>query len=263
MKIIRNNLLCTLNHPGENRTAGLLKQIVGIVLDIRTALDLCTEGNYDESSPGTLINCTDLWQVIGIKHQRMGRNIGERIFVFLLCIDFIRGAELLYIGCVKSHTFLQFGGNEQSFTFCLGKFRLYISAASDRQHIGRDIATVGTKDSRHHIPEGRLAVSAFTVGNDKSLHIDLAHCGKTYDFLDIVNKGNIVLEEGVQSILPDIRSVISGGNSGLLGNEIFRVMITQTAGALAKVYRTGRTVQQKFIRIQKLLLNLKHRSCLF
>ena len=263
MKIIRNNLLCTLNHPGENRTAGLLKQIVGIVLDIRTALDLGTKWNHDESSPGTLINCTDLWQMVGIKHQRMGRNIGERVFVFLLCIDFIRGAKLLNIGCVESHAFLQFSSNEQSFAFGLGKFRLNISAASDRQHIGRDIATVGTKDSRHHIPEGTLAVSAFTVSNDKCLHIDLAHCGQTYDFLHIVNKGSIILEEGVQSILPDIRSVFSGVNSGLLGNEIFRVMVTQTADALAKVYRTGRTVQQKFIRIQKLLLNLKHRSCLF
>ena len=193
----------------------------------------------------------------------MGRNIGEGIFVFLLCIDFIRGAELLNIGCVESHAFLQFSSNEQSFTFCLGKFRLYISAASDRQHIRRDISAIGTKGSRNHIPEGRLAVSSFTIGNDKCLHIDLAHCGQTYDFLHIVNKAGIILEEGVQSIIPDIRSVFSGINSGLLGNEIFRVMVTQTADALAKVNRAGRTIQKKLIRIQEPLLNLKHRSCLF
>ena len=165
----------------------------------------------------------------------MSRHIGERVFVLLFCINFIRGTELLYIRGIKTHTFLQLCCNEQSFALCLRQFRFYITAAANGQHIRRDISAISAKNTGYHIPKSGLTVSTFAVGNNQSLHINLAHCRQTYDSLHIINKSSIFLEEGRKGILPNFHTVFTGVNRSLLGNEIFGIVFTHGICAFTQI----------------------------
>ena len=110
--IAGNDALCTLDNPLKDCAARHLEQEVRIVLDVSFALDLGVEGDHDEPPPGTLVNGPDPWQMVGVQHQRVGGDIGERRLVLFLRIDFIRGAELLDIGGVQAHPLLQLGGDD-------------------------------------------------------------------------------------------------------------------------------------------------------
>src|SRR5699024_1499337 len=87
-----NRLLRTFDHPFQYVAAGLLIKEIRIILDIAVTDDLRIEGDHDQPAPDTVIICSDLRKMIGIKDQRVARNERERRLVFLLSENLIRGA---------------------------------------------------------------------------------------------------------------------------------------------------------------------------
>lgn len=77
----------------------------------------------------------------------------QRVLVFFLGKDIVRGAELLDGRIVQTGAFLHLGSNQQTFAFDLGHFRLDVPAASDCQGVGRDVAGVQTEHAGDGIPE--------------------------------------------------------------------------------------------------------------
>ena len=62
----------------------------------------------------------------------MAGHIAEGVLILFLCIDFVGRAELLHIGCVQAHTFLQFGSNDEPLSLGLGQLRFHIPFAAHR-----------------------------------------------------------------------------------------------------------------------------------
>ena len=49
------DFLCALDHPGQNTFACVLLEAIAIVLDVALALNLCIEGDDDQSAPSAVI----------------------------------------------------------------------------------------------------------------------------------------------------------------------------------------------------------------
>ena len=96
-------------------------------------------------------------------------------------------------------------------------------------------ATIGAQHTGERIPEGGFSVTAFTVSNDQALDTDLPDSGKTSDLLNIIDELVVTAEEGLQSVLPDIHTIIGRVNRGLLGNEIRRSVLMSGRKANTKV----------------------------
>ena len=84
-----NRLLGSLDDPLQDVTAGLLIEIIRIILDVAVADDLCIEGNDDQSPPDAIIVGTNLRQVVRVEDQRVRRREGKRRLVLLLRKDLI------------------------------------------------------------------------------------------------------------------------------------------------------------------------------
>ena len=84
--------------------------------------------------------------------------------------------------------------------------RLPLASASSGLtfRFGGHVAAVGTQYAGDGIPEGGLAVAAFSVGDDQCFDIDLADGGETHDLLHIVHELGVTEEEGIQRGLPQI-----------------------------------------------------------
>ena len=95
LEVQGNGLLGSLDDPLQNVAAGLLIEIIRIVLDIAVADDLGIEGNDDQTPPDSVVVGSDLGQMVRVEDQCMGRREGEGRFIFLLREDLIRGTELL------------------------------------------------------------------------------------------------------------------------------------------------------------------------
>ena len=98
MEIGGNGLLCALNHPLDDGGAGVLQQVLGIVLDVTFAPDLGIKGYDDQSPPDTGIHGTHLRKMVGIQHEGVRRTKFERVAVLFFCRNLIRRAELLHDG---------------------------------------------------------------------------------------------------------------------------------------------------------------------
>ena len=166
--IAGNDALCALDDPLKDRAARRFEQEVRIVLDVCFALDLGVEGDHDEPPPGALVNRPDPGQMVGIQHQRVGGDIGERRLVLFLRIDLVRGAELLDVGGVQAHPFLQLGGDDHPLALGFRQFRLHVALAAHSQGVCGHIAGVGAKHTGDGVPEGGFAVPALAVGNDQA-----------------------------------------------------------------------------------------------
>ena len=179
--------------------------------------------------------------MVGIQHQRVGGDIGERRLVLFLRIDLVRGAELLDVGCVQAHPFLQLGGDDHPLALGFRQFRLHVALAAHSQGVCGHIAGVGAKHTGDGVPEGGFSVPALAVGNDQGFNVDLADGGKPHDLLYIADQVGVPLEEGPEGVLPDIHAVPGRVHRRLLRDIVLGVVFPysprpQIAGA-------GRQVQ--------------------
>lgn len=126
-----------------------------------------------------------------------GRLEGKRILVFLLRKDIICRAELLDGRVVEPCTFLHLGSNKKSLALNLGHFRFDVSAATNGQGICRNVTGVKTKHTGDGIPEGGLAITAITIGDDQRFHVNLTDRSKPTDHLHIIDELLIVLEDEI------------------------------------------------------------------
>lgn len=222
-----NDLFCAFYDPGKNAFSGILIQVVAVVLDVALSLDLGIERDDDQAAPGTVIGCTDLRQMVGVKRQAVAGRKAERVFVLFLREDVIGGAELLDGGIVQPSVFLHRGGDEQTLAFDLRHLRLHIPAASEGQCVSGDVTAVQTQDSGDGVPEGRLAVAATAVCDDKRFDLNL------------------------------------GRNSCGLGDEVLRGMLPGTGYAQTEVIGGIRGAEQEGSCIQILRRDFQHRAGLF
>ena len=257
MVVLGDDALGSLDDPRQDRATGLVVQVVGVVLDVRVALDLCVEGDDDQPTPCPGVNGTNLGQMVGIEHEGVAGHIGKRVLVLFLGVDLVGGAELLHVGGVQPHAFLQLGGDDETFALGLSQLRLDIPLAADRQGIGGHVAAVGTQHTGDGIPEGRLAVAAFTIGDDQRFDIDLADGGEAHDLLHIAHELDVTEEEGIQRGIPDILAGIGRVHGGHLRNEVSGTVFVCVGDAHAQVIGPGRRVQQELIRVQLLLVDLQ------
>ena len=158
--------------------------------------------------------------MVGIQHQRVGGDIGERRLVLFLRIDLVRGAELLDVGCVQAHPFLQLGGDDHPLALGFRQFRLHVALAAHSQGVCGHIAGVGAKHTGDGVPEGGFSVPALAVGNDQGFNVDLADGGKPHNLLHIANQVGVPLEEGLEGVLPDIHAV-----PGRVHRRLFRDIV--------------------------------------
>lgn len=158
-----DDILGALDDPGKNALSGILIQVVAVVLDVTLALNLGIERDHDKATPGAIIGCTDLRQMVGVKHQAVAGRKAEGVFVLFLRKDVIGGTELLDGGIVQPSAFLHLGGNEQTLSLNLCHLRLDIPTAAEGQRVCGDVAAVKTQDSGDGVPEGGLTVAATAV----------------------------------------------------------------------------------------------------
>ena len=158
--------------------------------------------------------------MVGIQHQRVGGDIGERRLVLFLRIDLVRGAELLDVGGVQAHPFLQLGGDDHPLALGFRQFRLHVALAAHSQGVCGHIAGVGAKHTGDGVPEGGFSVPALAVGNDQGFNVDLADGGKPHNLLHIANQVGVPLEEGLEGVLPDIHAV-----PGRVHRRLFRDIV--------------------------------------
>ena len=243
--------------PGQNRTACLVIEVIGIVLDVRFSGDFSIERDNDQPTPGTGIHGTDLGQVIGIEDERMAGHIAEGVLILFLSVDFVGGAELLHIGCVQAHTLLQLGSDDEPLSLGLGQLRFHVPFAAHCQRIGGHIATVGAEHPGDGVPEGRLAIASLAVSDNQGLNVDLANSSKTDNLLYIIHELPVTKEKGVERILPDVRSGYGRVHTGLLGDKIRCNMVMCSGQPQSQIIGERRGVQQEFIRIQFLLVDLQ------
>ena len=257
MVVLGDDALGSLDDPCQDRATGLVVQVVSIVLNVRVAFDLRVEGNDDQTTPCPGINRTDLGQMVGIEHEGVAGHIGKRVLVLFLGVDLVGGAELLDRGGVQPHAFLHLGGDDESFALGLSQLRLDVPFAADRQGIGGHVAAVGTQHAGDGIPEGGLAVAAFTIGDDQRFDIDLADGGEAHDLLYIAHELRVTEEEGVQRGVPDIFAGIGRVHGGHLRNEVSGAVFVCVGDTHAQIIGPGRRVQQELIRVQLLLVDLQ------
>ena len=179
--------------------------------------------------------------MVGIQHQRVGGDIGERRLVLFLRIDLVRGAELLDVGCVQAHPFLQLGGDDHPLALGFRQFRLHVALAAHSQGVCRHIAGVGAKHTGNGIPEGGLAVPALAVGNDQCFNVDLADGGKPHDLLYIADQVGVPLEEGPEGVLPDIHAVPGRVYRRLLRDIVLGIVLPNSPRP--QIAGSGRQVQ--------------------
>ena len=187
----------------------------------------------------------------------MAGHIAEGVLILFLGVDFVGGAELLHIRCVQAHTFLQLGSDDEPLSLGFGQLRFHVPFAAHRQRIGGHIATVGAKHPRDGVPEGGLAVAALAVSNNQGLDVDLANSSKADNLLYIIHELPVTEEEGVERILPDVRPGRGWVHTGLLGDKVCGDMVMCSGQPQPKVIGERRGVQQEFIRIQLLLVDLQ------
>ena len=66
-----DGLLGTLYDPAHNIRAGVLEQVIRVILDVAAAFDLCLKRDDNQSAPGTFIGGTDLWKMVCVQHNGM------------------------------------------------------------------------------------------------------------------------------------------------------------------------------------------------
>ena len=170
-----NRLLGALDNPLQDVAAGLLIEIIRIVLDIAVADDLGIEGNDDQSPPDPVVIGADLGKMVRVEDQRVRRCKGKGSLVFLFREDLIRRADLLDHRGIEPHALLHLGGNDKTLSLQLCHLRLHISLAVHGQRLCGQLPAVGSKHPGDRVPEGRLAVGTTAIGDDQMLLIDLAN----------------------------------------------------------------------------------------
>ena len=225
MKVLADCLSRTLNDPRHDSRGCLRHEKIGIVLHIAAALDSGIEGDHDQTPPRPRIIGTHPRQVVGIKHKGVARRKGKRILIFLFRKNLIRGTHLLNHGGIQAHPFFQLGGDNQPFSLRLGKLRLHIPLTAHGQRVGRHISAVGSKHTGNGIPEGRLSVPSFPIGDDQRFQIDSAHSRHAHDLLHIFNQGFIPAKNRIQCVQPQTFPFVAGTCHRNLRNVVLRAVV--------------------------------------
>ena len=101
LELSGDDLLGSLDDPGEDGAGGMIEELPGIILAVGGALDLRLEGDDDETTPDAYVLGSHLGQVIGIEDQGMAGIEVKGGAVLGFALDLIRGAELLDHGLHK------------------------------------------------------------------------------------------------------------------------------------------------------------------
>ena len=235
-------------------------KVIAEVLNIASAFDFGIEGDNDESAPNAVIGSGYAGEVVGVEDEGMAGGKAEGVLVFLLGEDIIGRAELLYRGVVQPCAFLHLGGNEEAFTLGFSHLGLYITTASYRQRVRRDISAVKPKDTGDGVPEGGLAVTTASVCNDEGFKENLTDGCKTANHLYIVDQLLVVTENKVEAVLPYLCAFRAGRNGGNLRNEVFGVMFLCAVESFAEVVGCCRSAEKEGIVVKVTRADFEHRA---
>ena len=131
--------------------------------------------------------------------------------------------------------------------------------ATHGERVRRNLSGISTEDSEDGIPEGGLTVCTAAVSDDHMLLVDLADCCHAHRSLDIVDEFLVTAEEGIERLLPDFLSGITGGHIRNLGDKVSGIVGAFTVQTLRKVKGGIGGIEQIGVKVELGYIDGNHR----